>query len=131
VPEKFKPPAAVPVRIPSPWSVICAAALRPELDFFPAHQLSAVSPWCGFIKKDVAALSFPRRLTAENNSPESSSPPVKSHLQPDDILAAPADGVAAGCARPSSRFRGISSPAIRPPTRYSTVGLTRGGACLP
>jgi len=39
VPEKFKPPAAVPVRIPSPWLVICAAALRPELDFFLMARL--------------------------------------------------------------------------------------------
>ncbi len=62
--------------------------------------------------KDVAALSFPRRLAAVNNVPELSSPPVKPYLQPDDILAAPADGVAAGGALPSSRFRGISSPAI-------------------
>ncbi|EOD5357416.1 hypothetical protein ACJXWJ_004343, partial [Salmonella enterica] len=27
--------------------------------------------------------------------------------------------------RPSSRFRGISSPTVRPSARYSTVGLTR------
>lgn len=59
--------------------------------------------------KDDAALSFPCRLAAVNNLPELSSPPVKQRLQPDDILAAPADGVAAGCSRPSSRFRGISS----------------------
>lgn len=34
VPEKFKPPAPAPVRIPSLRSVICAAALSPGLDFF-------------------------------------------------------------------------------------------------
>ncbi|EEP9823320.1 hypothetical protein PMI54_005241 [Salmonella enterica] len=28
-------------------------------------------------------------------------------------------------ARPSSRFRGISSPTMRPSVSYSTVGLTR------
>ncbi|EAQ6131251.1 hypothetical protein AXA88_21500 [Salmonella enterica] len=27
--------------------------------------------------------------------------------------------------RPSSRFRGISSPTVKPSARYSTVGLTR------
>ncbi|MDN2473367.1 hypothetical protein FHR07_23945 [Serratia ureilytica] len=63
--------------------------------------------------------------------PDLPSAVVNAHLQPDDILAAPAESVTAGCARPSSRFRGIASPAMPPPTRYSTVGLTRGGACLP
>ncbi|EME1808893.1 hypothetical protein VWW13_003999 [Cronobacter sakazakii] len=34
VPAKFKPPAAAPVRTPSPWSVACAAALHPGHDFY-------------------------------------------------------------------------------------------------
>lgn len=31
---KIQAAGAAPVRMPSPWSVICAAALLPELDFF-------------------------------------------------------------------------------------------------
>jgi len=58
--------------------------------------------------------------------------PSVPSLLPDDILSDPAEDVTAGFARPSSRFRGISSPPelIRR-LRYSTVGLTRCGACLP